>query len=229
MDELWNWLSSNSSVVSSASNVAMVLVWILYLQIALTTFIRQRRPRIEIDQSQGHGVRSIFMVINLSQEPIHISCVLVAFNVGEREAVFEITDYEHSNVEWDSESDSSRRWEASLKHGPLNAGEFLVLGGLPVNLVEARLVGSSSGPENQNKSLEDRFNECAGVIDNFEIRVMGVFSTDERTVGASRKYTFDLKDERSPRILPESDRTEQLASRRGRRTLREWSDQCRAG
>lgn len=227
MTDLWNWLTLNAQAVSSVSSIAMAIIWIVYLQIALTTYVRQRRPRIVLDQAHGHGPRSVFILINLSQEPIHISCILVAFNSGDDEEVFEITDFEHSDVDPD-ESDRDSRWEESLKHGPLQAGEFLILGGVPVDLLKSRVMSGRDGDNGRDKSLEDRFNECGSFISNFEIRVIGVFSTEDRPVGASQKYMIELNDENSLRILPASDRTRQLTSRRDLPTLQQWREQCRS-
>lgn len=224
MSEVFNWLDANSQVVSTLASLAMTFIWVIYLQIALTTFLRQRRPRLIVDQTNGHGVKSSFTLINLSQEPVHISCILVAINSGSDECVFEITDFEHSDAMTDTNSDQDRN--ETLKHGPVQAGSFLILGRTSTRMLTA----SSSTLEKQEpdqKSLGDRLVEYPGCISVFEIRVIGVFSTESRQVGARRQYRVHADNNGQTRLLPTTDHTAQLVSRRDRETLREWAATCR--
>ena len=40
---MFEWISANSNVINAVANVAMLFVWIAYLQVFLQSFRRQRR------------------------------------------------------------------------------------------------------------------------------------------------------------------------------------------
>lgn len=62
---MMNWVAQHSSALQVLLNGLMVLIWILYLQIFLTSFRRQRRSDVLITVGAGVGLAARCFVTNL--------------------------------------------------------------------------------------------------------------------------------------------------------------------
>jgi hypothetical protein len=89
------WLQNNAMVFSAMATVFMALVWLLYAHIGIVSILRHRRPRVIIDQTMEQTVDTKFMIINLSEQPVYISDVMVAVESEGEKTIRKIRTYYH--------------------------------------------------------------------------------------------------------------------------------------
>ncbi len=58
---MWTWLSDNSSTIQAISGIVTAIVWIVYLQIFVSSFRRQRRSEILIHTGGNRADPRIFV------------------------------------------------------------------------------------------------------------------------------------------------------------------------
>jgi hypothetical protein len=220
MTDVLSALENNVDLISAFGTILTAVVWIVYAHIFLMNYIQENRPRVIIEQAHGDGPDPCFMLINLSKEPIHVSGIMVSFDVDGGEHVHRITDFEHIT----GEPDTPRQQEEILKQGPIQPGDFLTLGacdrltGVPNDAPE--LVDGEPG------TFSDRLRDSGGDIDEFEIRVVAMFGSRDRPIGATRRFSMAQDGDGVRRVVrPLGEYTRQLSSRWHRKTVRRWSRQ----
>lgn len=72
-----DWIADNSESLQVLTALVTAVVWVFYLQLFLTNFVRQRRPHILISLGAGLGMKTRCFVTNLGFEPIYLSDVIV--------------------------------------------------------------------------------------------------------------------------------------------------------
>lgn len=72
-----DWLQKNTELVGAMSSLAMVLIWVFYLQIFLISYLRQKRARVHIDCGAATDETARCIVTNMGQETIYLSAVVV--------------------------------------------------------------------------------------------------------------------------------------------------------
>ena len=87
MNPMWDWLAQNSSLVQASVGGITALVWIVYLQILVIGFRRQRRTEILIHLGGSQGLDARTFISNLGFEPIYILEIILTIwsSDGERE------------------------------------------------------------------------------------------------------------------------------------------------
>jgi hypothetical protein len=195
---------------------ATLLVWLVWLQLMYNDYRRRRQPRMLIHQTRGLGPDTHCLLVNLSQDIIHIQCVRAAA-VG--------VDGENSlslGSGLSGLSDESElgplELENVIRQGPLAQGQFLRLGSFEEIL--EMLVDQTPGEE--ERWLGAAAAERVGTV---EIRVAAVYGDSDRSVGARRKFRLEPRED-SLRVRPVDTYTEQLFSRRQRRLAERWLRQC---
>ena len=119
-----HWISQNSDVLQVVLNALMVVIWVIYLQIFLVSYRRQRRASILINLGAGVGRQSRCLVSNLSLEPVYLLDVLVELTTEDGAHDADITERaETSGAQLDSPS-------AATNQGPLKSGEFIDIGSI---------------------------------------------------------------------------------------------------
>lgn len=123
------WIQANSAVLSVAMNAAMLLVWIIYLQVFHNSYRRSNRAVIHIDMAAGRGEDARCIVANMGADTVFILGVKVDLDCdgGRREAL--VAD----RLEADAPLGGDFR-ERSSK-GPLCGGEALDIGSF-TNIVD---------------------------------------------------------------------------------------------
>ena len=119
---MMSWITAHSSGLQVILNGAMVLIWVLYLQIFLTSFRRQHRSDILITLGAGVGLKARCFVTNLGLEAIYILDVLVEIETDEGKLRAIITDRtELSDDELNNPAEATNQ-------GPLKSGDFIDIG-----------------------------------------------------------------------------------------------------
>ncbi len=115
-ESLWN-----PSVITAMTSVVMVLIWISHLQLALTQYRRASRPFLIIQHAHESAPSAVCMFVNMSQEPVHIECVLTRVTTRRESFTRYIVDYQRMTPE-------DRDVRTRLRQGPIQPGGYLVLG-----------------------------------------------------------------------------------------------------
>jgi hypothetical protein len=119
-----HWIDQNSDFLQVVLNALMVLIWVVYLQIFLVSYRRQRRANILINLGSGVGRQSRFFVSNLSLEPVYLLDVLVELTTEDGAHEADITERAETS------GAPLKRPSAATNQGPLKSGEFIDIGSL---------------------------------------------------------------------------------------------------
>lgn len=116
------WIEAHSSALQVLTGAITVLIWIVYLQLFLMSYLRQRRPEILIGIGAGVGFETRCFVANLGHEPIYVmDMTLTLCSDGHEESAF-ITD----------RSEMSRKDltdpRGATNQGPLKSGDYYDIG-----------------------------------------------------------------------------------------------------
>lgn len=206
-----NWLSSHAQLVGAAINLCMLVVWIVYLQVFVSSYHRQVRSKILISLSGGRGLDARCLVSNMSSQAIYVESIIIDLETEDERKSFPITellDYE----QWDQPSDLNL-WS---RQGPLGAAQVRDMGSfrkmLSHALGEARGWPGSVG--------DDEFAK----VQALDVRVVAAYGSEDLPIGAVRRFEIRREDGRT-RLRPQSSETGQIRSRRARREIRRLLDE----
>ncbi|MFC4170655.1 hypothetical protein ACFOYU_01070 [Microvirga sp. GCM10011540] len=199
---MWDWIASNHQVLGVAANIAMLFVWIAYLQVFVSSYRRQKRPSILVNWGAGSGLEARCLISNMSAEAIYIESLIATVETSQGRWSCPVTELQEGR------SDT----KLATRQGPLQAGEFVDIGSFQ-SLVEPVLRRNGELPGGAAPDgLED--------LVAFEMKVIAVHGSDDLLAGAVRR--FDLIRRRDQLLLRGHEvGTRQIRSRRKREKLRD--------
>lgn len=192
------WIQSHSSLLQVALNAAMVLIWLVYLQIFLVGYLRQRRPEILINLGPGVGLKARCFISNLGLEPIYVLDVIVTVWDGEKRTAIITDRTELSDEELGNPAEATNQ-------GPLASGAMADIGSFEMLIERARKTGLPVDPEAE--------------LHRIEVTVAAASSAKGSFVGASRRWAVERNEDRL-HLRPTKVGTRQIRSLLGRRRLR---------
>ena len=198
---MWNWIATNHQVISALANIAMLVVWIAYLQVFVSSYRRQKRSNILINRGAGSGLEARCLISNMSAEAIYIESVIATVATAEGRWSRPVTEM----LEGRSDLDLKTR------QGPLQAGRFIDIGSFQ-SLIEPVL----------QEETELRGTVAPDIIENviaFEIKVIAVHGSEDLLTGATRRFDLIRREDRH-RLSGHAVGTHQIRSRRNRERLR---------
>lgn len=193
-----DWLSQNSNALQVLTSFGTLLVWIFYAQLLLGGFLRQRRPRVSVNQGLGQDLDAELMISNMSHEPVLLLSVQAVVETEEGQFVRTIT-----NVRTHHEDDPPGETRGVISTGPLAAGSYMLVGSF-------HQVAEWASP----RSEAQRWRRLG-------IRVIFIYGSENHPLCAYRYFGFTDGDD-CRKIHPESLDTVQLRSRRHRPRIRRW-------
>ncbi len=198
-----DWLTDHAQAISAVSSLAMLCVWLVYLQLFLRVFRRDRRPRLLVQQSAGTSTDSECRLVNMSEGPIDVACVILVSETDQETRTHDLAQLATHAAGRRPQPERSR---PSARRGPLAQGEYVSLG-----TFEELLANAAAGSDSVGDS-------GAGCL---ELRVIFFYRTYDRPLGVRRRFRFQDGD--SPqRIVAEEPRTHQLVTWPSRRQARRW-------
>ena len=202
---MWDWLAQNSGLVQAAAGIVTAIVWVVYLQILVSGFRRQRRTEILIHLGGSRGLDARTIVSNLGFEPIYVlEITLTIWSDGEK---YKTSIADRIELTEDELSTPS----ATTLQGPLKSGEFVDIGSFETILHRAR--------HNTARDLG------TGDIERVEILVAAITAASSAIVAARRQFEVDA-DQDACQLLPTTLYATQIRSWWGRKKLmRELQDQ----
>ena len=195
--------------------IATLVVWLVWLTLMYNDFRNKRQPRMLIHQTEGGGPDSHCLLVNLSQDVIHVQCVRAVSVTPEGESAIPL------GTETDIGDLGPSELEDAIREGPLRQGEFMRLGSFEEILEQ--VVGASPADGAEWLAPAD-----VGNVEQIEIRVVAVYGRSDTSVGASRRFELRAEEELL-RVRPIDTYTTQLYRRRDRKRAEEWLRLCQQG
>lgn len=189
-----DWLQDHSGGLNVVLNGAMLLVWLAYLHLFLTSFRRANRAVVHIARAVDTDGEARCLVTNMGSDMVYILGIKVDVRAGEERFATLVTDRVHEDDPLGGEM------RDRTNQGPLCGGEVLDIGAF------RRIC---------ERAMEDA---AAPVPDSVEITVIVAAQQAKRLMGGYKR--FEVRDEggtigyRSEDVL-----TRQITSARRRRHL----------
>ncbi|WMT92801.1 hypothetical protein [Pelagibacterium sp. H642] len=199
------WISDNSEVLNLVANWAMVLIWIVYLQVFLLSFRRQTLPKIVINRAAGSTLDAACFVSNMSSDAIYIESVLVEIGAGDDTLGCTITDFEFFDGEKGSDDPKLRTYQGTL--GP---SQYTSLGKFE-DLIAS--VARRTGHDVENL-------KSAGGPITVEITIIADYASEDQLIGARRKFRATWEGDHW-KLIAETTETQQIRSPRERKRISE--------
>ena len=193
------WLSEHSAFINLAINAAMLIVWIVYLQLLLNGYRRQRSSSILITRGAGAGIHSRCLITNMSAEPIYVTSLIATLVTDDESFELALTDLR------DLPEDLGTDPRSVMRQGSLSTGSYLDIGHFD-DLLHALI-------ENQPKISN------VEAVKGLEIIVVALYGPERWPVGAERYFDLKWDANNGGRIVPSRVETRQLRSQRKRRQL----------
>lgn len=193
------WLNSQSGAFNVAINLAMLLVWLSYLQLLLASYRNQKRPKILVNRGGGTGWDSRCLITNMSEKAVYVYAAIIKVRGGGQHWQSVIT--ERRGI---GEASSAAQSRERIGQGPLGPGEMLDLGSIR-ELIDLALIAQG---EQERKADPNK-------IDRLEIKIAAIYDSEDIIIGARREFEV-LSD---GRLKPAGIYTQQIRSRRQRKVL----------
>ncbi|TDQ63843.1 hypothetical protein ATL17_1851 [Maritalea mobilis] len=208
-----DWIFAHSQFINSAINLAMLLVWIGYLQIFISSYQRQTRSKIMITRSGVDNLQSRCLVCNMSSEAIYLLSLMIELETEDERKSYPITEIEGFE-KWEKPSDIDL-W---TRQGPLDAGKVRDMGSFEEMIIHA--LGYASDEEAPDE-------KDWPAIDRVEVKVIASYGSENLPVGAGRRFDVQQTD-RGLVLRPHAAEARQIRSRRERKELRTLLEDMRA-
>jgi hypothetical protein len=211
-----SWFAEHAALVANMASMAMLLVWVFYTALFYRDFRQQRMPLIVLHQAHGHGLESSCLLVNMSKQPIHVLCVMMAARTENDEVTMRITN----STRVSPVQTSHKKVQDLIKQGPLPTGYFLDLGSFQEMLERVNLVAAQdpAAEEAPGETLRRQVHEV-------EIRVIALHGAYQDPIGAVRSFRVAIDGEELS-FQPDMLLTKQMVSRVERRRVRRWLVAC---
>lgn len=204
-----NWFSSNSAAISAIASVLTLLVWLFYAQLLYMNFKRQRQPKIIINRGFGSSMSARCVISNMSTEPIFVEHLIAVLHTDRGTVVRDLIDLEEAQ----QSQEDTRNLSEVTRQGPMLSGSYSHIGTFAdvINRVmRFHGIAAEGARATDGRTLQA-----------LEIRVVAIYGSEDRPVGAAR--TFDLVDGNDAvTLIPTSLDTARYASFLKRRRVARW-------
>ena len=191
---------ANQGLISVLLSMAMLVVWVVYLQILLVQVRASRRSSILITRAAGRGMRSRCLVTNMSSQSLYVTSLIGILHAGGRQIEIALTDLRELPEDLGADPRST------MRQGSLSTGQYLDIGHFD-DILEVML----------------RDDEAAGLeredVAQLDLIVVAFYAPESLPVGARRSFQFRWESPSGTRVQPSSLRTEQIRGRRQRKRL----------
>lgn len=197
---MWTWIASNHQVISALVNIAMLFVWIAYLQVFVSSYRRQKRSNILINRGAGSGLEARCLISNMSAEAIYIESLIVSVETTDGQWSRPVTEL------LEGRSDL----ELATRQGPLQAGQLIDVGSFQSLIQPVLQSGTGLGGAAASSGLDN--------LVAFEIKVIAVHGSEDLLSGAARRFDVIRRQDRLL-LKGHAVATHQIRSRRERKRL----------
>ena len=196
------WMNEHAGALQVMFAALSALVWLVYLQIFVVGFLRQRRAEILINVGAGVGLDSRCFIANLGLEPIYVLQLTMSVETPEGTYLSAITDREALSDEQLSDPGQA------TNQGPVRSGDSYDAGSFGTM---AKMALHAAGVSEDLR------------VDGVELTVVATHAASASLVAARRNYDV-VERNGNRRLLPRQLEAQQIrgffARRRLRRALR---------
>jgi len=196
-----------TELITPLSSAVMALVWVVYFHLFFRQYKRQNRPFLVIHHAQGHDPQAACMLVNMSEQPVHVQCVTAHVKTRDRSYTLSVTNTNRLAPEDGNITEIVRQ-------GPLKPSGHLVLGSFEEVILGKR--SEEGGEEDIAASLAE--------VESLELNVAVLHGPSRFPIGARRLFYFEEEDG-ATRVRPANIHTEQLVTRRRAKVVRKWVEE----
>ena len=197
---MFEFLRTNQGIISVLLSMAMLVVWVVYLQVLLVQVRASRRSSILITRAAGRGMRSRCLVTNMSSQSLYVTSLIGILLAGGKQIEIALTDLRELPEDLGADPRST------MRQGSLSTGQYLDIGHFD-DILEVML----------------RDDEAAGLaredVAQLDLIVVAFYAPESLPVGARRSFQFRWESPSGTRVQPTSLRTQQIRGRRQRKRL----------
>lgn len=197
---MWDWLSSNSSVINLVTNTLMLFVWMGYLHLIFTSFRRSNRAVIHIGMAANDGQDARCIVSNMGADAVYILAIQVELVCDDEEFCTLVTDRVEDGGPLGGD------FRERTNQGPLAGGEALDIGSF-------QNIGERAA---HNTSANIAIDRCTSM----EITVVVAAQQAHKLLGGHKRYDITRRDG-ILHFASEDVLTKQISSRKRRSQLRQ--------
>ncbi len=190
------WIADHSQLISALTGVGTLLVWVIYLQVFVSSYRRQLRATLLITRGPGDGLAARCFVTNMSSGPVYVQSILIALETPNGTVVMPATETQ------DAEQQAYSRPLERTRQGPLQPAAIRDIGTFE-HLMSPALQEAADRPE---------------AVQAVTIVVLGVYGTEDLPIGARRRFVVTPSGSRL-RLHGATLGTEQIRKKRERRKL----------
>lgn len=191
-----DWILQYGKLISALTGVGTLIVWVVYLQIFVSSYRRQLHATMLITRGAHEAEATRCLVSNMSAAPIYVQSVLVTLETEGGSIVTPATDIV------DMGDDIGESSLAETRQGPLDPGQVKDIGSFH-SLI-------SRGLRQENLDLSD----VRAVL----VEVVAAYASEDLPIGARRRFVV-LDDAGGLRLQGDTIQTTQVRKRRERRKL----------
>jgi len=192
------WLAAHDGAANTVINLGMLLVWVVYLHVFVSSYRRQKRANILISIGAGTGLQARCLVSNLSQSPIYVRSILLDVKTAAGAISLSVTELEELE-RWERPSELDL-W---TRQGPLQPGSVRDLGTFASMLDHAI------------SKIDDAPFPAADDVETFRLTVICNYGPEDLLVAATQGYSVE-RSVSKPRVRPDTPSPRQITSRRER-------------
>jgi hypothetical protein len=196
------WIAENQEVITALTGVGTLLVWVIYLQVFVSSYRRQLRATLLVTRGAGDGLEARCFVSNMSSGPVYVQSVLVRLETRASTLISPVTDL--LDLEGETPAEPMQR----TRQGPLASGEIRDIGSFR-NLMQHVLRANLQGPDLEN---------APETVRSISVEVIGIYGSEDLPIGARRRFVVLNHDGRIW-VKGEELETRQIRSKRERRRL----------
>jgi hypothetical protein len=204
---VFQWISQHSQTLGALVSLGTLIVWVVYLQLFIAGYRRQRRAKILITRGVGDGLDAQCFVCNMSEAVVYIQSMIVTLEMDGGGWVAPVTDLvflEHDGNRADL--------ELKTRQGPLTTGELRDMGTFH-DLI-------SHVAKWKNGALAELDGDLCRRIRTVEIEVLAVYGSEELLIGARRGFAL-IREGDALHVRGINVATEQIRRRSERKRLTE--------
>lgn len=190
------WINDHSQLVSALTGVGTLLVWIIYLQVFVSSYRRQQRATLLITRGPGQGLAAHCFLTNMSAGPVYVQSVITTLDIPQGPIIKPATEMQ------DAEAEGLSRPLQRTRQGPLHPGEIRDIGAFEHLMAPA---------------LQEA-NQPGDAVKAVTITILGIYGSEDLPVGARRCFRI-VATAGKLRVQGETMETDQIRKRRERRTL----------
>lgn len=89
---MFDWINQHNNELTALANIGTLVVWLFYAQLALNGIIKQRRPRVLINQIKGQDLNAELIIVNMGEHKIYNQLLLAVVSTDDQSYTSAVTD-----------------------------------------------------------------------------------------------------------------------------------------